>query len=272
MVVMATTTPTRRRKSNAVGYLVHSSDKHRQTAEAELRAYCAQANLALLGVFCDPRAPSRLQNFDARQGGAAAIHALGTLGARHLVIMRLHDAFPSVDDLGIQAQRLKRKRRHVHIVDLDGSPYSTPTDSCNAFWRLASELGRIADRNLRDSLANSVDAGKVAGWVRGGVPYGYDRRGKVLVENESEQRVIGELRKMREAGIPLNQLAARLNEQGIPSKRGGKWFPASVGQAIAPRQKYDVDSLWRPEDAPLLKDFNERREDRSAEKQNSRRR
>jgi hypothetical protein len=55
------------------------------------------------------------------------------------------------------------------------------------------------------------------------------------VRPAAEQGVLGHMRTWREAGQSLRQIAARLNADGIPTKRGTgtRWHPATVNKALA---------------------------------------
>ena len=47
-----------------------------------------------------------------------------------------------------------------------------------------------------------------------------------------EQRVILTMIEMRDAGFSLRDIAAGLNDSGVPSKRGGRWHPQTVARVL----------------------------------------
>ncbi|MFO1010545.1 MAG: recombinase family protein [Planctomycetota bacterium] len=63
-------------------------------------------------------------------------------------------------------------------------------------------------------------------------PFGwdFDPAGEVLVVNRAEQRVLQRIRKFRDQGMTLRQIAAALNERDVPTKQGGDggWSPKVV--------------------------------------------
>ena len=59
-------------------------------------------------------------------------------------------------------------------------------------------------------------------------PYGYDREGKDLQANSHELAVVALVKEMRAQGWTLRKIAGALNEQGIPSKKGGRWHPGTI--------------------------------------------
>lgn len=60
------------------------------------------------------------------------------------------------------------------------------------------------------------------------VPYGYDRNGDELVQNDQEQVTVQKIRKWREKGWSLQKIADRLNTLGVESKNGGQWYGSTI--------------------------------------------
>jgi DNA invertase Pin-like site-specific DNA recombinase len=61
--------------------------------------------------------------------------------------------------------------------------------------------------------------------------------------SEQEQAVIRRIRAMRRnkrgnrKGMTLQQIADRLNEEGIPTKRGKKWTPGQIHMILKPKKE-----------------------------------
>jgi hypothetical protein len=67
------------------------------------------------------------------------------------------------------------------------------------------------------------------GLVVGTVPYGYERRGDVLVPEQREQRLLVYLRGLRRKGVSYAGIAAVLNTAGISTKKGrAVWYAETV--------------------------------------------
>lgn len=59
--------------------------------------------------------------------------------------------------------------------------------------------------------------------------YGFDRSIQGgLIENRTEKRVIERMRDLKRQGVSYLRIAEHLNEQGIPTKRGGRWWDSTV--------------------------------------------
>ena len=67
------------------------------------------------------------------------------------------------------------------------------------------------------------------GFAGGEAPLGYtrDKEGG-LVPVEAEAETVRRIFAMRDAGLTLRAIAARLNDEGVATKRGGKWYAATV--------------------------------------------
>ena len=72
--------------------------------------------------------------------------------------------------------------------------------------------------------------------ISGHLPYGYDLNGdgKTLVPNKREQRVIGQMRKMRANGKTLQAIADTLNQRHVPTKtdQSKRWSHQVVGKIL----------------------------------------
>lgn len=92
------------------------------------------------------------------------------------------------------------------------------------------ERGLIAKR-LRSGRA----AKKAAGGYAGGAPaYGQRAAEGGLEPDENEAAALAAAEEMREEGVSLRAIAAKLNDRGVPTKRGGTWHPNTVARLLDP--------------------------------------
>jgi site-specific DNA recombinase len=88
-----------------------------------------------------------------------------------------------------------------------------------------SELEReLVSQRTSEALARLRGSGRVYGQV----PYGFDRDGDLLAPNDDEERVVRQILDMRIVGHSYRAIATYLNDEGIPSKRGGAWSAPAV--------------------------------------------
>lgn len=96
-------------------------------------------------------------------------------------------------------------------------------------------LGAVAQYE-RAMIRLRMDAGKVrkrqaGGYVGGQPPYGFRAIGHDLVPNLDEQRAVQRMRRWRREGKSLRDIANRLNDDGIPARRG-RWHPQTVARVL----------------------------------------
>ena len=93
---------------------------------------------------------------------------------------------------------------------------------------------RFIDRT-RSGKAAVARTGRLPNWTAAGLTgYDYDKTRKVRVVNE-EANVVGKMFQWAYEGASVYQIALRLNELGIPTKRGCKWHPLGVRRILQNR-------------------------------------
>lgn len=96
------------------------------------------------------------------------------------------------------------------------------------------------DRGL---IVKRLTEGRTAKGSKGGYAYGAPRYGQQSVDgeltaDEIEEQHVQQMERWRdEEGLSIRAIVARLNEQGIPSKRGGKWHPTTVARLLSPEAR-----------------------------------
>ena len=82
---------------------------------------------------------------------------------------------------------------------------------------------------IRRTLAGKREKASRGGFSGGAAPLGYtrDREGGLVVL-EAEGAVVRRIFQMRSTGLSLMSIARTLNQEGVASKRGGKWYSATI--------------------------------------------
>jgi len=92
------------------------------------------------------------------------------------------------------------------------------------------EKARMSER-IKDVFSDRRNRHRV---YSGAVPFGYRRDGNSLLEIAAEQDSLATMRAMHERGASYRQIAAWLNETGVPSK-GRAWYASSVKAVLGSR-------------------------------------
>lgn len=88
---------------------------------------------------------------------------------------------------------------------------------------------RMTVKRLRDGRATKAAQGGYAG---GGPPYGWRAEAGALVAEREEQAVLDRIRALHGQGLSLRAIAATLNADFVPARRG-RWHGVTVGRALA---------------------------------------
>ena len=94
------------------------------------------------------------------------------------------------------------------------------------FMGIVAELEKsFITMRLSGGRINKAKKGRYAG---GGVAIGYKSEGKELVISGEEAEIVKNIYKLRRGRKGLREIARTLNENNIPTARGGKWYAGTV--------------------------------------------
>lgn len=157
---------------------------------------------------------------------------------------------------GILAPNMDRLARELTVQEavmsyvwaLDGRVFTAddgeqleddPRDPMRTAMRQMRGVFHQLDRAM---IVKRLGDGREAKGKRGGYAFGAPRYGQQaldneLIEEEQETAILRQMRQWQTEGSSIRSIAARLNELGIPSKRGGRWHPATVQRLLSPEAR-----------------------------------
>jgi DNA invertase Pin-like site-specific DNA recombinase len=119
--------------------------------------------------------------------------------------------------------------RGEHLPDDDDDPMRT---FVRQVMGAAAQLERgLIVKRLKGGRRTKAAAG---GYAHGAPAYGQKAVNKELATDATETAVLEQMREWEAEGVSVRGIAARLNEQGVPSKRGGRWHPTTVARLLNP--------------------------------------
>ncbi|MEU9148688.1 recombinase family protein [Streptomyces sp. NPDC048349] len=119
--------------------------------------------------------------------------------------------------------------RGEHLPDDDDDPMRT---FVRQVMGAAAQLERgLIVKRLKGGRRTKAAAG---GYATGAPAYGQKAVNKELTPDATEAAVLEQMRGWQAEGVSVRGIVARLNEQGIPSKRGGQWHPTTVARLLNP--------------------------------------
>jgi site-specific DNA recombinase len=222
-----------------VGYIRVSSETQAENTSLDeqrrrIQAYCDAFAHELIQVFEEVGSgknagdrPQFQAALDMVRGEADGIVALKL----DRIARNTRDVLALVEDV------LQPSNKALMLLDLNVDT-STPTGRM-----ILTVMAAVAQLE-RDTISERTKSGRAAKAALGGYAYGSPKFGTRAVGgeleiHEKEQETIALIRRHRRSGKSYREIAAYLNAQSIPSKRGGAWIHTSV-KAILDRAKVKV--------------------------------
>jgi site-specific DNA recombinase len=229
-------------KPRAIGYWRVSTDEQYLSPEdqiARIRGACVGFGYELVDVYGD-QASGGVPLAERPQGALVDDLLRKRTGRRQLpdvdvlVVTRL-DRLTRASDGPALIEELSPKngRRHPppKLIALDEH-----IDLTTAFGRFAARMRLGFAEFERELIGERTSAAlqhkRRTGRVNSREPYGWDRDGDRLVPNDAEQKVIRDMRRWRKRDMADNAIARRLNDAGVPTKRGGRWQANTVHRIL----------------------------------------
>ncbi len=197
--------------------------------EAALRAYCAMRSLQVVDVVIDAGV-SAGKPLDRREGGGRVLTAAGR-DACNVVAWKLDRLFRDAGDCLNVTAAWDRAGVALHLVDLGGQAVDTSTAMGRFFLTVLAGAAEMERNLIRERTAAAMAHKKSRREYCGGeAPYGWQvaADGYHLVANPQEQEVIRIARELKESGLSLRKVAARLEERGLLPRSGRGWHAQSV--------------------------------------------
>lgn len=201
--------------------------------ERAIRSWCKAHRHRLVKV-CGDEGISGSNGIENREGIRTALAMLKGGRADGLVV---RDLDRLARELGVQEAILAAAwatGRAVFTVSDGEVLQDDPDDPMRRAMRqmrgVFSELeAGLIRKRVREGRERKKEQG---GYVGGAPPLGKRSDGGELVVNKEEQRTLQRIKTLHKQGLSLGQIATTLNDEATPTKRGGRWYPASVQRAL----------------------------------------
>jgi DNA invertase Pin-like site-specific DNA recombinase len=203
--------------SVAVGYVRVSTEEQAlsgaglQAQRALIEAEAERRGWTLAEVFVDAAASGK--SLDGRPALASALAAIESGKAGTLVVAKLDRLSRSLLDFAGLMKRAQDVGWNLVALDL-GIDLSTPAGEflASVMASAAQWERRIIGQRTKDALAARRAAGVTLGRPRG-----------------VSEMIVERIKRDRDAGLSLRQVAAGLDRDQVPTSQGGtRWFASSV--------------------------------------------
>jgi site-specific DNA recombinase len=195
--------------------------------EEKLLAYCALAGLEALAMIRE-EGVSGGKPLAARLGGGELLSLVSKKQVRHIVALKLDRLFRDAADALNQTKAWDKAGVALHLVDLGGQTLNTASPMGRFFLSMTASFAELERNLIAERTGTALGHKKAHREAYAPTPYGYDRKGKALKQNPAELKIVAQMRQWRAAGWTLGEIARELTRRGVPTKRGGAWYPATI--------------------------------------------
>jgi peptidoglycan hydrolase-like protein with peptidoglycan-binding domain/DNA invertase Pin-like site-specific DNA recombinase len=187
---------------------------------AAIEELCERHGWRLVELVRDVEEP-RVKGLD-RPGLTYALERMASGEASCLVVSQLRRLSPSAADLGRILEFIARNGGRLVALDVD---VDTAVPAGRKAANVLISVGAWERQHLGQRTRKGLEAARAKG----------NRIGRPAVDDVPELK--DRIAAMRAAGMTLQAIADRLNEEGVPTLRGGeKWRPSSVQAAVGYRR------------------------------------
>jgi len=108
----------------------------------------------------------------------------------------------------------------------------TRTPMGKFFLTLMGALAQMERELIVERIKDALEEKKRRGEPLGSPPLGFKAEDKERIENSQELEIVGYVKALSRKRLSHRDIAKRLNEGGIPTKRGGKWYGSTVSYIL----------------------------------------
>jgi site-specific DNA recombinase len=237
--------------SKAVGYIRVSSEEQAATGfglatqESAIRAFAASQGYELVDIVSDPGVSGATRP-DEREGFRRIVE-LAEQGAFSVLLVWKFDRLARQIVYAVTAANDLQERHGVQLRSVT-EPIDTATPMGRTVFAILAGMAEQERQVIteRTFLGRREKASR-GGFAGGAAPLGYrrDRQGGLVEDGESADTV-RRIFTMKGEGATLQAIATALNGDGVPTRRGGKWWPGTVRYVLDnPKYRGQVEYLFR---------------------------
>lgn len=215
-----------------IGYIRVSTEDQAESGvsleaqRAKLEGYAALYDLDLVAIVEDAGASAKTLKRDGLQ---AALSALDAGEVEGLLIAKLDRLTRDVRDMGDLLEHYFASKFNLFCV---AEQIDTTTAAGRLMLNLLTSVAQWERETIGERTSAALRHKQAQGEHIGAPGLGYKVCDGKLEKVEAEMVVVDRIRAMREQGLTLRAIAGALNDEGIPTKRGGKWYAKTVSNII----------------------------------------
>ncbi|MBW1837824.1 MAG: recombinase family protein [Deltaproteobacteria bacterium] len=217
----------------AIGYIRVSTDEQAkegvslENQEAKIRAYCNLKDFEILEIVQDAGISAKNLR---RPGAQKVIEMARNKMVNAVVVYKLDRMFRSTSDALLTTKQFDQWGVSFHSISEN---LDTKSAMGKFFFTLTAALAEMEREIIGERTRDVLQRKKANGEVYGHVPFGFKRFKGRLIAHKDEQKIIQTVLGMRQEGLNYSRISRELNQMGLKTKKGNRWYPQTVKNVIA---------------------------------------
>ncbi len=207
-----------------------------------MSSYSAAMGLHVVSVIRD-EGVSAGKPLGTRPGGIRLLNMLKDNQANHIVALKLDRLFRNTEDALHLVTQWDSHNIALHLCDLGGMNVNTRSSMGKILMTLLAAFAEFERTLIAERTAAALAHKKRNRQAYNHEPYGFIREGKQLIPHEAEQKVLKHIFAWRKEDMSLYRIAERLNDLGVPAKKGGVWHAATISHVLNNDLYHEPDNL-----------------------------
>ena len=235
----------------AVGYVRVSTDEQKtngyglKAQEAAIRAFAASQGYELVDVIAESGISGTIE--PEKRPGFQCVLKMAEAGRFSILLVWRFDRLSRTLTHSVTTANGLREKYGVVLRSVT-EPIDTATPMGEMLFAvLAGFAGEERRTITRRTQGGKESKAREGGYAGGRVPLGYrpDQKGGLEID-DAEAATVRRIFTLRKKSKSLHGIAAILNEERVPTKRGGKWYAATVRYILDnPKYRGYVEYLFR---------------------------
>jgi DNA invertase Pin-like site-specific DNA recombinase len=215
----------------AAGYVRVSTDDQKNSVEAqvqEIKNFCTFKGFELTNIFIDEDVSGGTE-IAKRPQGVELIKLALSKSIDVIITSNIERMFRNNIDGLMTSSQLNDVNVGMIFLNMGGNIIDTRSSTGELVFGFLLSIVQFERKRIGERVTVVLQHKKRTGQVYSGkTPYGKTREGKSLVECPEESIVISKVLFMKEQGMSLQDIADKLNEQGVLTKENTKWHKSMI--------------------------------------------
>lgn len=217
-------------KINIIGYCRVSTENQKEEGTIEiqeqaLQEYASAKGHHLVHIFKDNGVSRGLEN---RPALASLFDYLENHPGVDAVVIYKLDRLAR--DLYIQEHLIKKlEGLNTKLISTKEPNLDSDDPMRKAFRQFMGIVAELEKAFITMRLSGGrINKARKGGYAGGSTAMGYKSKDKVLTIDSQQAEVVRTVYKLKRKRMGLREIARQLNERGVPTARGGKWYAGTV--------------------------------------------